>query len=107
MMEEINDVVRKMIKEHRAGLNLSLREYAELFGVSHMTIFEWESGKMPGVDIAQKLNAEHYPGLVQDIRTLALEYAIRRLEEIAGTDRNQAKVRGDHILNQMPSGAAR
>jgi DNA-binding transcriptional regulator YiaG len=66
----------KWVRADRQRLGLSAREYAQLVGVSSLTIYNWENGK-------SKPNAERLAAWAE-IRGIGKREAQRRLELLSG-----------------------
>ena len=66
----------RWVKSHRERLGLSAADYAQLVGVSGLTIYNWESGK-------SKPRKQQLAALVA-VRGLGKREAIQRLEMLEG-----------------------
>ena len=81
----MNKIIQKHIKEYRASTGLTLRQFAEELGASHMSISYWERGdRIPSVDATLALEACCLPihaVFVANLQLLVAEHAIRHIEK--------------------------
>lgn len=66
----------KGLKSHRTRLGLSAKDFAQLVGVSELTIYNWEAGK-------SKPRTKQLASLV-DVRSLGKREALRRMKLLEG-----------------------
>ena len=84
-MNKIKTLIQQHIKEYRASTGLTLRQFAEELGASHMSISYWERGdRIPNLDIVIALIDSCYSQHAQfaiNLRWMVAEYEFRAIEE--------------------------
>ena len=87
-MNKIKTLIQQHIKEYRASTGLTLRQFAEELGASHMSISYWERGnRTPSVDVVMlyinSSNSNHNQFMTR-LYFMVAEYEFRRIEEKIG-----------------------
>ena len=84
-MNKIKTLIQQHIKEYRASTGLTLRQFAEELGASHMSISYWERGdRIPSVDVTLSLEVGCLPEhavFVANLQLLVAEYTVLRIEK--------------------------
>jgi len=107
-MNEIKTLIQQHIKEYRASPGLTLRQFAEELGASHMSISYWERGdRIPNLDIVIELinscNSKHAQFVVV-LRFMVAEYEFRAIEEKMGFSREDIREWAQSNSSQYENG---
>ena len=94
-MNKIAILIQQHIKDYRTSTGLTLRQFAEELGASHMSISYWERGdRIPNLDIVIALidscNSKHAPFAVV-LRFMVAEYEFRLIEDKIGFPREDIR----------------